>query len=228
MFRALLLDFDDTLANSYPGRYSAIRQAVRRHSSREITPEEVTQAVLQYSNIEEMMEYLAPEHGLGPKLVRSFREYYYGDRREPAHLFPGVREALDELVAHEVTLGLVTSRYRHQEQEGLRWGVTQELQTLGIGPFFRAVVGYEDTQDHKPHPAPLLKALDLLGIQPRDALAVGDSPLDIQAARHAGIPSAAALWGALHRDALLAAGPDIILEQPHELVPLILKGGRPQ
>lgn len=220
MPRVMLLDFDDTLADSTFYRMSAIQQAVRDHLGLEMTLEAVAQATLRHSNIEEIMESLAAGSGLGPKMVRSFRERYYGGDRGPLKLFPGVEDALAQLHRRGVVLGLVTSKYREREEDGLRWGVLQELAALRIGGHFAAVVGYEDTQDHKPHPAPFLKALELLRVLPRGAVAVGDSPLDIRAARAAGVTAAAALWGALDRDALLAAGPDLALEHPGQLLGL--------
>jgi pyrophosphatase PpaX len=67
----------------------------------------------------------------------------------------------------------------------------------------------EDTAEHKPHPAPLLKGLELLGnVPPEKAAYVGDAPFDVAAARAAGVVSVAVSWGAFAEDVLRAARAD--------------------
>jgi phosphoglycolate phosphatase-like HAD superfamily hydrolase len=70
-------------------------------------------------------------------------------------------------------------------------------------------VTMEDTAEHKPHPAPLLKGLELLGnVPPQKAAYVGDAPFDVAAAHAAGMISVAVSWGAFTEEALHAAGVD--------------------
>jgi pyrophosphatase PpaX len=70
-------------------------------------------------------------------------------------------------------------------------------------------VTMENTSEHKPHPAPLLRGLELLGgIPPERAVYVGDAPFDVAAARAAGMTSIAVSWGAFTEEALRSAGPD--------------------
>ncbi len=116
---------------------------------------------------------------------------------------------------------LVTSRYKDHEEDGLRWGVLRELDRAGLGGLFTAVVGYEDTVDHKPHPAPYRYGLEVLGLPAEGAIALGDSPLDVYSARGAGLRVAGALWGAISPDDLLAAKPDWALRHPEELLHLL-------
>ena len=217
---SVLIDFDETLVDSFPDRASAIAHVVQQHLGREVSHDEVVQATLRFSNIEDIMESLAHRVGLGPKLARAFRERYYGENGPALRLFPGMGQVLTRLRAQGVALALVTSRFRSREEAGLRWGAEMELEKLRIKALFGVVVGNEDTAEHKPHRAPFLKALERMGQQPQDALAVGDSPLDIAAARGAGIRTAAALWGALSRDALLDARPDLLLEKPVDVTRL--------
>ena len=81
-----------------------------------------------------------------------------------------------------------------------------------FGWSFDAIVCYHDTIQHKPHPAPLIKAANLLNIDVVDCWAVGDDPIDIIAARRAGMYSVGALWGSLNKDALRKTKPDMIFE----------------
>jgi pyrophosphatase PpaX len=88
----------------------------------------------------------------------------------------------------------------------------RSLVHVGMSEWVDEVVGADSCSRHKPDAEPVLLALRLLDRGPREAVFVGDSPLDIEAGRAAGVATAAALWGATSRDALLAAAPDHLLE----------------
>lgn len=75
---------------------------------------------------------------------------------------------------------------------------------------FDAVVCYHDTNNHKPHPDPLIEASNRLMINIEDCWAVGDHPNDIIAAKRAGMYSIGALWGSIDRVAVKSEKPDMI------------------
>ena len=84
------------------------------------------------------------------------------------------------------------------------------------------VVGAEDTTRHKPHPEPLLHALERLGAGPAEAAYVGDSPFDVASAKAAGCFAVAVTWGGIHDEARLAAEePDAIVHDPEELLAVL-------
>ena len=95
------------------------------------------------------------------------------------------------------------------------------MERLGLDDVFDAVVGWEDTRESKPAPAPILLALKKLDLRPQDALMVGDSHIDVTAAKGAGVASAGACWGTQARDLLLRSRPDYIVESPEELSALL-------
>jgi len=81
-----------------------------------------------------------------------------------------------------------------------------------FGWSFDVIVCYHDTIQHKPHPAPLIEAADRLNVEVKDCWAVGDDPIDIIAAKRAGMYSVGALWGSLNKDTLRKANPDMMFE----------------
>jgi pyrophosphatase PpaX len=88
--------------------------------------------------------------------------------------------------------------------------------------FFDVVVGSDDTDRHKPDPAPLEHALGLLGADRDDSVYVGDSPFDIRAAKAAGMFAVAVTWGRIHdRARLEAEEPDAIVDTAAELLGLL-------
>jgi pyrophosphatase PpaX len=87
---------------------------------------------------------------------------------------------------------------------------------------FQVVVGYDDTDNHKPDPEPVFAALDRMALDPgEDVYLVGDSPADIFAARNAGCRSVAALWGTLEVGLLRDASPDFEAEHPAKVFEIL-------
>jgi HAD superfamily hydrolase (TIGR01549 family) len=86
-------------------------------------------------------------------------------------LYPFARKTLETLHELGYDIGLVTS--------GNRKRVSDELERHGLKEFFSARVCFEDTLEKKPHPAPLLAALEHMGIRAAESAYVGDRPEDI-------------------------------------------------
>ena len=91
---------------------------------------------------------------------------------------------------------------------------------------YDALVAYEDTEQHKPDPAPLLKALELVGAKADDAGHVGDQPTDVEASFHAKVVSIGAAWGVQNFDSLSSSAPDLLFHKPSSLLKLDLLLGR--
>jgi len=138
---------------------------------------------------------------------RLFVEVYAAERAE---LLPGVPATLDQLGARGLLLGIVTS--------GSRQRVSRELEALGVHTRFDAVVCREDSVQRKPHPEPLLVALQALGVGTGEAVYVGDSPEDVAMARSAGVLSVGIPGGFPNREALQAARPDMVAGSLQEAV----------
>ena len=67
-----------------------------------------------------------------------------------------------------------------------------------------------ETRERKPHPEPLLVALEKLGVPPEEAVYVGDSPEDVTMARAAGVFAVGIPGGFPNREALEASAPDLL------------------
>jgi pyrophosphatase PpaX len=106
-----------------------------------------------------------------------------------------------------------------------RFSVEMALDSFpDLRDLFDVFVTMEDTTEHKPLPAPLIKGLELLGdVPPERAAYVGDAPFDVAAARDAGVVSVALSWGVFTVDALRAASPDHLFEDLDSAVDLLLK-----
>ncbi len=96
-------------------------------------------------------------------------------------LYPDALEVLEGLHARGKKLALITTS-PHENIKHL-------LEKYGLMRLFDALVAYDDTKHHKPHPEPIEKALELLGGTRDLAVMIGDSDKDLGAARNAGTDS---------------------------------------
>lgn len=83
------------------------------------------------------------------------------------------------------------------------------------------IVAYHDVKPIKPHPAPMLKALELLGCSAKNAISFGDRVIDIQASNAAGIESVACFWGTKEKSALLKSNYTHAIVKADEIITLI-------
>src|SRR5207244_8741837 len=101
--------------------------------------------------------------------------------------YDGVVAAVRALRHTGKTLGLVTSK--------MRSGALRGLKVAGLEDAFAAIVGADEVTHPKPHPEPVLKALELLAAPAAGAVFIGDSRHDIACGRAAGVKSDAVPWG---------------------------------
>ncbi len=104
-------------------------------------------------------------------------------------------------------MGLVTTRGRQTTE--------QFLTDQGLLDLFEVIVTRDDVRRLKPHPEPILQAMEKLGAEPERCVMVGDTSVDVMAARAANINSIAVLCGFGQRKDLKDA--DIILESTIDL-----------
>ena len=123
--------------------------------------------------------------------------------------YDGIVDAVQRLREAGKRLALVTSK--------VRTGAMRGLQAAGLDGMFELIVGADDVRHPKPHPEPVLKALEQLGTTPESAVFIGDSRHDIECGRAAGVKTAAALWGPFDRAHLEDLAPDYWLERPADI-----------
>lgn len=85
----------------------------------------------------------------------------------------------------------------------------------------RWIVGYHDAKPQKPHAAPMIKALEMMGEQAENTISFGDRVIDIQASNAANIESVACFWGTKERAELVRSGYRHAIVEPREIITLI-------
>jgi pyrophosphatase PpaX len=210
-FRVVLFDLDGTLIDSGPIILASMRHATRTVLGREIAYEELAATVGGQGLVSQM-------RALDPDRVDELVEVYK-EHNDPLHetleAFEGFLDVLPRLRAEGRRLGIVTAKRHSTVQLALD-------RFPDLAEQFEVVVGYEDTERHKPAPDPVRAALDRLEASAGDAAYVGDSPFDIQAAKAAGTFAVAVAWGGIHLDErLLEEEPDAFVRTPAELLDVL-------
>lgn len=142
-----------------------------------------------------------------------FLELYAANTATRSVLYPGVREGLDWLQAQGYRLGCVTNKAA-QFTEPL-------LTTLGIRDAFELVVSGDSLPEKKPSPLPLRHAARHFGVEPPEALMLGDSVSDVKAARAAGFGIICVSYGYNHGQDIRGAEPDAVIDSFTELGELL-------
>lgn len=142
-----------------------------------------------------------------------FLELYDRHNGEKSRLYPGVREGIDYLKTTGIHLGCVTNK---AEQF-----TVPLLKALGIYDDFEIVISGDTLPKKKPDPLPLLHAAEHFGIQPSEALMLGDSISDVKAARAAGFSIFCMSYGYNHGVDIREAEPDAVLDSMTEISGLL-------
>jgi pyrophosphatase PpaX len=207
-YGTVLFDLDGTLVDSGAMILASFQHATRTVLSREIPEHELLSAV-GGPGLREQMEAIDPARV--DELIEVYSAHNAGlhDELQPC---AGILDALEQLSAEGRRLAVVTAKRR--TTLALAFEVLPELRR-----FFDVTVGAEDTTRHKPNPEPLLLALERLDASADDAVYVGDSPFDIQAAKAAQVGSVAVTWGRIHSRARLEREePDTVVDTVEELL----------
>jgi pyrophosphatase PpaX len=209
-YPVVLFDLDGTVIDS-----GAIILASMRHAAKEVlgteVPDDELMAAVGGPGLEAQMRTLAPDRV--DELVTVYRAH-----NEPLHdelvCCTGMEDVLVRLKGEGRRLGIVTAKRRQT--------VELAFVRLPIEHLFETVVGGDETDRHKPDPAPLLLALDRLGATPTEAAYVGDAPFDVKAAKAAGLYSVGVTWGGIHaRRRLEAEHPDALVDTAEELYAVV-------
>lgn len=129
-------------------------------------------------------------------------------------LFPGVGDTLRELHANGWTLGVATG----MSDRGLGFC----LEANGVADLF-VTLQTADRHPSKPHPAMLQEALFEAGAQADQAVMIGDTAYDMQMAKAAQVRGVGVDWGYHHPRELIAAGAEVVVETPAQLLEHLLR-----
>lgn len=208
----ILFDFDGTVMNTNEVIINSWQHTFRTLESRE---EDVEKIIRTFGEpLAVTMKKTFPQVPV-EESIEIYRSYHYDNFGELISLFPGMKELLQHLQDEGFKMALVTSRLKATTMEG--------LEKYGIKDYFDAVITAEDTDKHKPDPAPIEIALEKLKSAPENSVMVGDSMFDILCARNAGVKSVLVSWAmaVTEEERKGPDAPDFEIDEAMDLVQVI-------
>ncbi|MFE4714710.1 pyrophosphatase PpaX [Paenibacillus sp. NPDC056722] len=149
-------------------------------------------------------------------LEASYRSYNYEHHDALIRSFPHVNETMEALARRGIKMGIVTTKIRPT--------TIKALEMFDLLKYMDTIVTVNDVTEPKPHPEPVLTAVRNLNADLRTTLMVGDSIVDIQSAKAAGVYAAAVAWSLKGEETLSKYGPDYIIHDMKEICDLVDQG----
>jgi phosphoglycolate phosphatase len=213
MRKTIIFDLDGTLLDTLQDLCLSVNYALRRCGFPERSLEEVRTFV--GNGVRMLIHRAVPQDTPQPEeeaCFQEFRAHYVLHCQDHTRPYPGIGEMLKSLKEKGHRMGIVSNK--------LQAGVT-ELHQAWFQETIDVAVGESEGIRRKPAPDMVFRALSELGSTTDDAVYVGDSDVDLETARQAGIPCISVLWGFRDRAFLSAHCASTFAVQPEE-IPSIL------
>ncbi len=207
-YTAALFDLDGTLIDSTQAIVISTMAAID-----ELNWPPVSRQVI-IDHIGYKLEAIFPDRTVDERkgLIDTIGRHYDGICADQTRLYPGVHDLLNSLSARNIPMGVVTSKRR---------GHTETiLSALEIRHHFRVMVCSDDVARMKPDPEGVHAALSTLSATADRCLYVGDTVVDVQTARNAGVAVAGVAWGTDGPEKLARHGLDHAIDTMAALLPL--------
>lgn len=197
-YRAIVFDFDLTLADSTAGAIACVNYALEQLGVPPASPQCISASI--GLSLPETLAYVTGSRD--PELARQFGALFIerADQVMAEHtvLYPPVPQVIRRLQSQGLALGIVSTK--------LRYRIEAILAREGLRDAFSVIVGGENVDQHKPHPSGLLLALSHLQSTLDEAVYVGDHVVDAQTASRAGVSFVGVLTGHSDAPSLLTHG----------------------
>lgn len=221
-YRVLSFDLDGTLVRTADEIAEAANRTLAEFGLPQQRPEQIARLIgagareLMLRLLSEVPLQQRPRAGQSPvqQVLDCFDRHYAATAGTTAEPYPGCTEALRRLKRAGVRLACVTNK----EQRHAR----RVLQATGLDELFDLLVAGDTLAYKKPHRSVLEHVLGVLDGQPAGTAHVGDSRIDVQAARNAGVAAWAVPYGYNAGEPIEAARPDRIFRDLHEVAEHVL------
>ncbi|WP_409342990.1 HAD family hydrolase [Paenibacillus sp. MBLB4367] len=204
--KAVLFDFDGTLADTLPLCFESFRKLFREYDGRHVSDEEVV-SMFGPSEAGIIRIHLAKKEGVD-QAIEDFYASYEELHTEMVKPHREIAELLQQLKASGIKLGIVTGKARRSLDISLR--------LLELTDLFDVSITGDDVTEPKPAPEGVLKALSMLGAGQDEAVFVGDSDADIAAGRSAGVTVIGVRWLDVVQSPVFAFEPDATVSNAEE------------
>ncbi len=213
-YKLAIFDLDGTILNTLEDLADATNFALREHGYPERTIEEVRRFV--GNGIRKLIERAVPSSLTAEEIDRvhnTFSAYYQRHCADKTRPYEGILQLLERLRAAGCLTAVVSNKAD---------AAVQPLCQHYYNGLFDYAVGERAGIRRKPAPDSVQEVLRRLGVDPADAVYIGDSEVDIQTAANAGLDSVVVTWGFRERTYLESQGGRCFVDSPEEIERIVL------
>ena len=213
-YRAVLFDMDGTVLDTLDDLTNAVNHVLGLYSMPPITRQQA--AAYLGNGAKYLLTRSVPEgtpEGLIEELLRVYQPWYDSHCAILTAPYPGILPLMEALKAAGVKQAVISNKQD---------SAVKRLAARHFPGLLETAVGESDTVRRKPNPDAVLAALREMEVQPRDAVYIGDTEVDIQTAKNAGLACAVVGWGFRTESELLKAGAERIFYSAEELCAWLL------
>ena len=213
-YKAAVFDLDGTLLNTIDDLAWATNYALEQFIMPTYTVDEVRQMV--GNGVAKLIRDAVPEDtddATYQQVLACFKEHYADHSLDNTVPYPGILDAIDILKAAGVKCAVVSNKPN--------FAIADLMKNFFPGRFDFAL-GQRDDLKRKPNAEPVHYALAQIGVNPKDAVYIGDSEVDVKTAQNSNMPCISVTWGFRDKDTLLAAGATTLVDTADEMVQKIL------
>lgn len=203
IYTTFILDLDGTLLDTLQDLTAAVNYGFRHQGLEEKTIEDVRR------NVGNGYARLIEALGGDDKVLAGFSEYYAAHCMDLTQPYDGIMTMLHELKKRGARMAIVSNKGQV---------AVSQLREKFFDGLIDIAVGESATVRRKPNPDAVIEAMRGLGASAEETVYVGDSEVDIETARRAGLPCLSCTWGFRTEEHLRKHGSTHLLHSPHELV----------
>jgi phosphoglycolate phosphatase len=211
-YKAIIFDLDGTLVDTLADLADAMNAALKQYELPTHRADAVRFMIGNGVHVFAKKALPPDKQDLKYDILNAMRQHYSENCCKSTVVYEGMDETVRILRDQGVRLAVVTNK-----DQALAEKVAGHFFPSGT---FAQIMGVTSDDVIKPDPTSTLFVVNALGLSPDDFLFIGDSDVDIQTAKNAGIRSVGAAWGFRGRDELKAAQADIIIDSPREILDL--------
>jgi 2-phosphoglycolate phosphatase len=210
MKKLIIYDLDGTLVDTRRDIINGVRHALKILNGPDLTDDEIKDCV--GTGLHQLIKqvFRTEDEKLADRGAKLYREHYKKHMFDHSRLYSGAREFLEYFKDRKQAV--VTNKPNPFS--------SQILEALKVEHYFIAILAGDNGLPFKPDPAAVNHLMEETGAIKGETLFVGDSPVDIQAARNAGVEVVTLSHGFAPASVLRAAKPDYLVENFAELLRL--------
>jgi phosphoglycolate phosphatase len=212
-YKAIIFDLDGTLLDSIAGIADAANFLLMRNGYPVFNQDEYKRFV--GDGLEKLVYWILPSDKRNNinRYVKEYRQIYKDRWRKKTRVYKGIRELLDFLSRHSIKKGVLSNKADEY--------VNIMVKELLPDHTFDAVRGERPGIPRKPDPRAALEISGLFSVDPKNIVFVGDSDIDMETARNAGMVPVGVAWGLRERDELLDHGAVRVIDHPLDLLDIL-------